>query len=381
MGLKKDLLPVVGILGGGQLGRMFIQSALNFVQEIHVLDPDENAPCSTLASNFVIGSFSDYAAVLEFGSKVDILTVEIEHVNTQALKELQSAGVQVFPQPEILEMIQDKGLQKQFFEEHEFTTSPFTLIQSKVELEQLDESWFPCFQKLRTLGYDGKGVQHLKSKADIHLGFDEPSVIEKAVQVKSELAVIVASNGKGDVKTFPAVDMVFHPTANLVEFLSAPSILPEEIQNQATQLAIDLAKKTGIRGILAVEFLLDQNNQLLLNEMAPRTHNSGHHTLEGNRVSQFEQQLRAILGWPLGATETTIPAVMVNVLGEPGFHGEAIYSGLEEILAIDGVSVHLYGKVITKPFRKMGHVTVTDPDLQRALRTARFVKQTLKVIS
>ncbi len=360
---------------------MLIQSALNFVQEIHVLDPDANAPCSSIASHFVIGSFADYNTVLEFGKGLDVLTVEIEHVHTGALKELQNSGVKVFPQPEILELIQDKGLQKQFFLAHEFPTSPFVLIQTKAELEQLDESWFPCFQKLRTLGYDGKGVQHLRSKADIHKGFDEPSVIEKAVHIKSELAVIVASNGKGDVKTFPAVDMVFHPTANLVEFLSSPSKESDEIQKQATLLAIELAKKTGIQGILAVEFFLDQNNALVLNEMAPRAHNSGHHTIEGNRVSQFEQQFRAILGWPLADAATTIPAVMVNVLGEPGFDGEAIYTGLEEILAIDGVFVHLYGKSTTKPFRKMGHVTVIDSDIQRAFQTARFVKQTLKVIA
>ena len=378
---KKARLPVLGILGGGQLGRMLIQSALNFIQEIHVLDPNENAPCASIVNRFVVGSFAEYQTVIDFGKGVDILTIEIEHVNTQALRELQAAGVKVFPQPEIIEMIQDKGKQKQFYHENDFPSSPYRLIQSKADLEVLEESWFPCFQKLRKLGYDGRGVQLLKSKADIHLGFDEPSLVEKAVDVKSELAVIVASNGKGDIRTFPAVDMVFHPTANLVEFLSAPSVLPDEIQERATQLATQLAKKMGIQGIVAVEFFLDQDDQVLVNEMAPRAHNSGHHTLEGNRVSQFEQQLRAILGWPLGATETTTPAVMVNVLGEPGFIGDAVFSGLEEVLSMEGVFVHLYGKATTKPFRKMGHVTVTDTEIHKALQTAKHVKQILKVIA
>lgn len=374
-------IPVIGILGGGQLGRMFIQNALNYNCEIHSLDPDPQAACSGISDVFTLGSFDDFDTVLEFGRKVEVLTVEIEHVNTRALRVLRDEGIRVFPQPEVLELIKDKGFQKQFFQSEDFPTSAFCLIQDEEDLENLGPEWFPCFQKMRESGYDGKGVQYLSSKNDLSKAFDEPSVIEKAVKIQMELAVIVAANGKGDIKTFPAVDMVFHPTANLVEFLSAPSALSIEIQERAKDLAIAIAKSLNIQGILAVEFFLDESGNLFVNELAPRTHNSGHHTIEGNVVSQFDQHLRAVLGWPLGETDTVKPAVMLNLLGEQGYSGEAIYQGIEESVAIPGVYVHLYGKKITRPFRKMGHVTVTGKNTEEAMNKAKRVQEILKVIS
>jgi len=374
-------IPVIGILGGGQLGRMLIQNAVNYNCIIHSLDPDPEAPCAGLANKFVNGSFNDYETVLQFGRGVEVLTVEIEHVNTKALRVLRDEGIRVFPQPEVLELIQDKGTQKQFFKDSGFNSSPFVLVENKAEIEALGEEWFPCFQKLRRSGYDGKGVQHLAGPNDLAKAFDEPSVIEKAVKVDTELAVIVASNGKGDIKTFPAVDMIFHPTANLVEFLSAPSALSAEIQKQAEDVAVRIASALKIQGLLAVEFFLDEQGNLLVNELAPRTHNSGHHTIEGNSVSQFDQHLRSILGWPLGSTQTVSPAVMMNLLGEAGHTGEAIYEGIEEVTGIPGVYLHLYGKKFTKPFRKMGHVTITAASKNEAMEKAERVKMIFKVIT
>lgn len=377
----ENRLPVVGILGGGQLGRMLIQAAVNYNLEVHVLDPDPAAPASELAQRFVNGSFADHETVLQFGRQVDVLTVEIEHVNTAALRKLEEEGKRVFPQASVLEMVQDKGIQKQFFERNGFPTSGFVLVEGKAELEKLDDSWFPCFQKLRTSGYDGRGVVSLQRRNDLAHAFDAPSVVEKAVAVEREFAVIVAANGTGSRSVFPPVDMVFHPTANLVEFLSAPSELPIPVQEEAGRIALEIAEACGIQGLLAVEFFLDTSGRVLVNEIAPRPHNSGHHTIEGNRVSQFEQHLRAILGWPLGDTATLMPAVMVNILGEPGYSGEAVYKGLKEVVALPGVYVHLYGKKITKPFRKMGHATVTHTELVTAKELAREIQARLKVIS
>ncbi|MEX1189370.1 MAG: 5-(carboxyamino)imidazole ribonucleotide synthase [Bacteroidia bacterium] len=378
---SNNIIPTIGILGGGQLGRMLIQEGLNWNLHISVLDPDDQCPCAGIASSFQKGSFKDYQTVLEFGRKVDILTIEIEQVNIEALYVLEKEGVKIYPQPNILEMIKDKGLQKKFYKENNIPSSDFCLIDSKEELGDLDDSWFPCFQKARKDGYDGRGVQLLKSKSDLSLAFDVPSVIEKRVEMLTEFAIIGAGDGNGNCTVFPPVDMEFHSEANLVEFLRMPAEIDSNHIRFAEQIVNSIFQNTKLQGILAVEFFLNKEGDVLVNEMAPRPHNSGHTTIEGNYCSQFEQHLRAILGWSQGSTNTIKPAVMINLLGEEGFEGPAHYQGLSEILAYEGVFVHLYGKALTKPFRKMGHITVLGDTLEKARDLAIQIKSKIKVIS
>ncbi|MFD0794418.1 5-(carboxyamino)imidazole ribonucleotide synthase [Mucilaginibacter litoreus] len=370
----------LGILGGGQLGRMLIQQAINYNVTIKVLDPDREAPCRRLCNEFVVGSLSDYETVYNFGKKVDLLTIEIEKVNVDALEQLEREGVQVYPQSRIIRLIQDKGLQKQFFKENDIPTAEFQIISSA---EQLSTSQipFPYIQKLRRDGYDGKGVYKVIDESYLDNAFTEPSLIERWIDFEKEIAVIVARNENGEVKTFPMVEMEFNPEANLVEFLIQPSTLPFEVNQEAEGIAKRIAETLNIVGILAVEMFLTKDGKVLVNELAPRPHNSGHQSIEGNVVSQFEQHLRAIFNQPLGDTTCLSNAIMVNVLGEAGYEGPAVYQGIEKILKCAGVYVHLYGKALTKPFRKMGHVTIVDNDREKAIEKARFVQQTLKVIS
>ncbi|MGN8071997.1 5-(carboxyamino)imidazole ribonucleotide synthase [Mucilaginibacter sp. SG564] len=370
----------LGILGGGQLGRMLIQQAINYNVTIKVLDPDREAPCRKLCDEFTIGSLSDYETVYNFGKNVDMITIEIEKVNVDALEQLEKEGVMVYPQSRIIRLIQDKGLQKQFFKENGIPTADFQIISSP---QQLQQSFipFPYIQKLRKDGYDGKGVYKVADESYLSGAFKEPSLIEKWIDFEKEIAVIVARNENGDISTFPLVEMEFNPQANLVEFLISPSTLPFEILERAEQVAKKIAESLKIVGILAVEMFLDKHGKILVNELAPRPHNSGHQTIEGNVVSQFEQHLRAIFNQPLGDTACLNNAIMVNILGEVGYEGPAIYQGIEKILKIPGVYVHLYGKALTKPFRKMGHVTIVDADRKKAIEKARLVQQTLKVIS
>jgi len=370
----------LGILGGGQLGRMLIQQAINYNVTVKVLDPDREAPCRKLCDEFVVGSLSDYETVYNFGKKVDLLTIEIEKVNVEALQQLESEGVMVYPQPRIIRLIQDKGLQKQFFKENDIPTADFQVISS---LEQLKQSHipFPYIQKLRRDGYDGRGVYKVVDETYLDKAFTEPSLIERWIDFEKEIAVIVARNESGEVKTFPLVEMEFNPEVNLVEFLISPSTLPFEVQQEAEQIAKRIAETLKIVGILAVEMFLDKHGRILVNELAPRPHNSGHQSIEGNVVSQFEQHLRAIFDQPMGDTACLNNAIMVNILGEPGYEGPAIYKGIEKILKCDGVYVHLYGKALTKPFRKMGHVTIVDADREKAIEKARYVQETLKVIA
>ncbi len=370
----------IGILGGGQLGRMLIQAGMNFNLRISVLDPDKNAPCKSIADEFKVGSLTDFKTVYDFGKKTDVLTIEIEHVNTDALEKLANEGVKVFPQPQVIKIIQDKGLQKLFYQKNKIPTSEFRLVDSKDELLHT-EGLIPYFQKLRKGGYDGRGVQKIGSKKDFKKAFDAPSVLEKRVDIAKELSVIVARNASGEVKTYPAVELDFHPEANLVEYLFSPAEISSSVRKRAEQIASKVAESLKIVGLLAVEMFLTKDGEILVNEIAPRVHNSGHHTIEANATSQFEQHLRAILNLPLGSTAMKAPAVMVNLLGEPGYDGVAEYKGLEKALKIEGVAIHLYGKKFTRPFRKMGHVTIVDRDLKTAKEKAKFVKRTLKVIA
>ncbi len=368
----------IGLLGGGQLGRMTLQEAYNLNLHICVLDPSAEAPCKDLAHEFVQGDFKDFDTVYAFGKDKDVITIEFEDVNADALAQLEEEGKKVFPQAGVLKLIQDKGLQKQFYEKHQIPTSPYHLINGKADLEN-SELQFPIFQKLRTSGYDGYGVQSLKSKADLEKAFDAPSVIEEAVDLDKELSVIVARNKKGEIKHFPLVEMEFNPIANMVEFLFSPASVQKEVEEKAYRLAEKVIEKLDMVGILAVEMFLDKKGNLMVNEVAPRAHNSGHHTIEGNITSQFAQHLRSILNLPLGDTKLIQPAVMVNLLGEEDAKGEADYRGMTALLTESGVYPHLYGKAMVKPFRKMGHVTIVNPSLEEAKKLAKKIKSSATV--
>lgn len=365
------------MLGGGQLGRMLIQEAMNYDVHVHCLDPDVNAPCSTLAASFQVGDLNDFDAVYAFGKDKSLVTIEIENVNIAALEKLEKEGILVFPQPHVLSMIKDKGIQKQFYADNKIPTAPFQLVANAEEAKK--KAQVPFVQKLRTGGYDGKGVQVVSTENDWSKLFDAPSVLENKIPFQKELSVIVVRNLKGETAVYPSVECEFNPEANLVEFLFSPANITAEIEQKAQELAILVAEKIGIVGILAVEMFLTNDNELLVNEIAPRPHNSGHQTIEGNETSQFEQHLRSILNWPLGSTKITQPAVMINLLGEKNYEGSAIYEGLQEAISMPGVHIHLYGKETTKPFRKMGHVTVTSSEIETAKKNARIVQENLKV--
>lgn len=370
----------LGVLGGGQLGRMLIQVAVNYDVHVYVMDSSKTAPCGRLAYDFVEGDIQSYEDVIAFGKDKDVVTVEIEHVNVDALEFLEKKGVKVFPQSRILRLIQDKGLQKQFYQEHNIPTAPFHFIKNREDLASY-QSELPFVQKLRKGGYDGKGVKVISSAAQLQEGFDEPSLIESKVDFKKELSVIVARNEQGEVSAFPVVECEFNEQLNLVEFLFSPADISSEIEEKAIQLGKKVIQDLNLTGLLAVELFLTQDNQLLVNEVAPRTHNSGHHTIECNFVSQFEQHLRAILGLPLGNTELRTAGVMINLIGEEGYEGNAQYDGLEEVMKIKGVYVHLYGKQETKPGRKMGHITLVDTTIEEAKEKARKIQKMIKVIA
>lgn len=370
----------LGILGGGQLGRMLIQEAINYNLTTLVLDPDTDAPCKHIANYFECGSITDFDTVYKFGKKADIITIEIEKVNIEALDQLEKEGKKVYPQARVIRLIQDKGVQKQFFKENDIPTAPFQLVNTKEDIINSTLP-FPYILKQRKDGYDGKGVMRINSFADIDNAFDAPCLIEELVDFEKEIAVIVSRNANGDVKTFPMVEMEFNAEANLVEFLISPSTYPDAVQEKAETIAKNIAAALNVTGILAVEMFITRNGDILVNELAPRPHNSGHHTIEGNYVSQFEQLIRSVFNLPLGDTRSINNAVMINLLGEKGHDGVAVYKGLEKIMAIDGVYIHLYGKKYTKPFRKMGHITIVDRNREAAVEKANYIKNTLKVIS
>ncbi|HSV77087.1 MAG TPA: 5-(carboxyamino)imidazole ribonucleotide synthase [Bacteroidales bacterium] len=374
----------LGIIAGGQLGKMLIQEASKWDVDTFVLDADEHCPAGAIATGFTRGSMHDFDDVYAFGKTVDLLTYEIEHINVAALKKLKSEGLTIFPEPEVLELIQDKGLQKQFFHTHKIPTAAFGLFASANDIRIAVENGrlsLPFVQKLRKGGYDGRGVAVIQSAADLSELLLGPSVIEPMIAIEKEVAVIAARNVNGDVSCFPVVEMVFDAKANLVDKLICPSEIDPALASQAEQIAQQLVRSLPLTGLLAVEFFVDKNNRLLVNEIAPRPHNSGHHTIESMMTSQFEQHLRAVLGLPLGSTRMLMPSVMINLLGEPGFTGPVLYEGVPECMAIEGVNIHLYGKKTTRPYRKMGHVTIIAPTLAEALEKAQSVRNHLKVKS
>lgn len=369
----------LGVLGGGQLGRMLIQSGIDFNVSFSVLDPDINAPCATLG-RFQPGRLTDYDTVLKFGEECDVITIEIERVNTDALSELVRRGKKVYPQPNVIALIQDKRSQKIFYRDYGIPTADFVLVENRDDVLK-NKDFLPAVNKLARDGYDGRGVQVLRTEVELPLAFDAPGLLEKLIDFDREISVIVARNVHGEIVTYPAVEMVFHPEQNLVEYLFAPARLSEEILVQADRIARKVIESLDMVGLLAVEMFVTKEDEVLVNEVAPRPHNSGHQTIEGNITSQYEQHLRAIFGWPLGNTGLRTPSAMVNLLGEPGYEGLARYVGLEDMLKVAGVHVHLYGKQLTKPFRKMGHVTIVDQDMAALQEKAEIVKQTLKVIA
>lgn len=370
----------IGILGGGQLGLMLLQAAVDWNLDIHVLDPDPEAPCRKIAPHFQQGSLQDYDTVYRFGKDLDVITIEIEKVNIEALEALEKEGKRVYPQPSVIRLIQDKRVQKQFYLDNELPTADFILTDNREDVVQ-HVAFLPAFHKLGRDGYDGRGVQRIATSADFDKAFDQPGLLEKAVPFEKELAVIVARNPSGELVTFPTVEMVFHPELNLVEYLFAPAEISPEIDTKAQEIAKRTAAAFKIVGLLAVELFLTKDGEILINEVAPRPHNSGHHTIRANATSQYEQHWRAILGLPLGSTNAYGPSAMVNLLGEDGYTGPAVYEGMEQLLATSQVFPFLYWKAITKPFRKMGHVTIMDDNMKDLKEKVDFVKKSIRIIS
>ncbi|MCZ7555549.1 MAG: 5-(carboxyamino)imidazole ribonucleotide synthase [Bacteroidia bacterium] len=374
----------LGIIAGGQLGKMLVLAASNWDVRTYILDTDDHCPAATSCTCFVQGSQLDYDDVIRFGNMVDLITFEIENVNIEALKQLKADGKKIYPEPETLEIIQDKGLQKIFYRDNHIPSPRFVLCDNREAVLAAAERQtlpLPFVQKLRKGGYDGKGVALMRSKDDLVDALNGASVVESLIDIRKEIAVIVARNGRGETQCFPVVEMEFNDEANLVERLICPAALDAEILAQATDIATRIVSLLNLRGVLAVEMFVDTNNAVWVNEIAPRPHNSGHHTIESVVTSQFEQLLRAIFNFPLGSTQLKMPSVMINLLGEPGCDGPVRYEGLTECMSIGGVKIHLYGKKVTKPFRKMGHVTVLAPTIEEAIQKSDIVKRTLRVTS
>jgi len=369
-----------GILGGGQLGRMLLQAAANYPVETFVLENDPQCPAAHLCHHFTKGDITSFDDVYNFGKSLDVLTIEIESVNEAALEKLQQEGVKIYPDPAALKTIKDKVLQKQFYQDKQIPTAEFVITQTAAELAQ-HINFLPAVHKIGKGGYDGKGVQVLKTKDDIGKGFDAPAVLEKKVTIRKEIAVMVAINDKGETVIYPPVDMVFDPRYNLLEYQIAPADIPEKVLWKVEAIALRVVKELKSAGIFAVELFIDDNENVLVNETAPRVHNSGHHTIEANYSSQFDMLWRVLLGYPLGSTECILPGAIVNLVGEEGHSGIAVYEGLKEILQLENVFVHIYGKKETRPGRKMGHVTIISKEKQELIHQANRIKSILKVIS
>lgn len=370
----------VGILGGGQLGRMLLQAAANYPVQTHVMENDPSCPSAHLCHHFTTGDITSFDDVYRFGKGLDAITIEIEKVNVEALEKLEAEGVKVYPKPAALRIIRDKILQKQFYHSHDIPSSAFVITQNLAELKQ-QSSFLPAVHKLGMGGYDGRGVEVLQSTADLDKGFDAPSVLEKMVDIKKEIAMIIAIDATGDTALYPPVDMVFDPRLNLLDYQISPADLPEKILWRVEAIALKVVKELKSPGIFAVELFVDKEDNVLVNETAPRVHNSGHHTIEGNFSSQFDMLWRILLNYPLGSTETILPAAIVNLLGAPGCSGPAVYEGLNSIMELENVFVHIYGKAETKPGRKMGHITIVSKEKQELIHQAARIRQTVKVVT
>ena len=374
----------LGILGGGQLGKMMLYNTRKFDINTSVLDPNNEAPSRLACNHFVQGDLMDFETVFNFGKKVDTLTIEIENVNVEALKALEKEGVKVYPDSNTLATIQNKAEQKRFYIKHQLPTAAFKAYNNKSTLEKAvseNVQSLPFVWKSARFGYDGNGVKIIRKHSDLDQLPNGECIAEDLIPFKNELAVIVARNPKGEIKSYPVVEMEFHPEANQVEYVLCPARIPESVAKKATDVALKTAAAFQHVGLLAVEMFLTQNNNILINEVAPRPHNSGHQTIEASQTSQFEQHLRAILNLPLGSTKNKACGVMVNLVGAEGHQGAVVYKNIEAIMALEGVTPHIYGKKMTRPFRKMGHVTIVNSSIEKARKIAQKVKESINVIS
>ena len=374
----------IGILGGGQLGKMLLYDTRKWDIKTKVLDNNPNAPAKLSCDEFHVGDLMDYQTVLNFAKNIDVLTIEIENVNVKALEEIEKKGVKVYPQPNVLAIIQNKLKQKKFYKENKIPTAPFREFKSiKSIKEQIIHGnlCFPFVWKSNSMGYDGFGVKIIKSNRDIEELNDTPGFIEDLIEIKKELSVIICRNAKGEIKNFPVVEMIFNNDSNQVEYIISPARINNEISRKAISIALKLSKLYNHVGIMAIELFLTSDNEILINEVAPRPHNSGHFSIEMSYTSQFEQHIRAILGLPLGEAKNKISGVMVNLVGEKQNNGPVKFSNIDQIMTIEGVTPHIYGKKETRPNRKMGHVTIVNEKIENAIKIAKKVKETIKVIS
>ena len=370
----------IGILGGGQLGKMLLQAAANYPVETFVMENDAECPAAHLCHHFIKGNIKNFDDVYRFGQQMDALTIEIEHVNVEALEKLESEGKKIFPRPSVLRTIKDKILQKQYYASFQIPTAAFVITEDHHAVQALAHM-LPMVQKMATGGYDGKGVQIFKEASHLANAWDQPSVIEKMVTIRKEIAQMVAINEKGETAIYPPVEMLFDPYLNLLDYQLSPAELDQKTRWKAEAIALTLVKNFKSPGIFAVEMFIDNEGEVLVNETAPRVHNSGHHTIEAHYSSQFDMLWRVMLNYPLGNTDAIMPSIMINIIGAEGFEGEAKYEGLEEVLKIENAFVHIYGKKITRAGRKMGHVTILARDRQELSFHSNKIKHLLKVKS
>ena len=370
----------IGILGGGQLGRMLLQAAINYTVETHVMENDAECPAAHLCHHFIKGDITNYDDVYNFGKQVDALTIEIESVNVEALQKLEEEGVKIYPKPSALSTIKNKILQKQFYQSINVPSPSFAITQNKNELRN-HFNFLPAVHKIAMGGYDGRGVVIIKNEKEINNGFDAPAVLEKLVAIKKEIALIIAINEAGETALYPPVEMIFNKDFNLLQYQLSPAAIDEKVLWKAEAIALTVVKNFKSPGIFAVEMFTDIDDNVWVNETAPRVHNSGHHTIEGNYSSQFDMLWRVMLGYPLGNTKAIMPSAMINLIGEEGFSGDVKFEGLAEVLKIDNAFVHLYGKKQTRPGRKMGHVTVISNEKQQLIHIANKINQNVRVIS
>ncbi|MDP4150622.1 MAG: 5-(carboxyamino)imidazole ribonucleotide synthase [Bacteroidota bacterium] len=370
----------VGILGGGQLGRMLLQAAANYPVETWLMEKEEDCPAAHLCHHFVKGDIRDFEQVYQFGKGLDAVTIEIESVNEAALEKLESEGVKVYPRAAALSIIKDKISQKQFYKAGGIPTAEFQVTHDLGELRKLG-SWLPAVHKVAAGGYDGRGVRILRTTEDLEKGFDEPAVLEKLVSIDKEVAQMIAVNEKGETALYPPVEMIFNPSLNLLDYQISPAELPQQTLWKIEAISLRVVKDLKSPGIFAVELFVSRQGEVFVNETAPRVHNSGHHTIEGNFSSQFDMLWRVILGYPLGNADSILPGAIVNLIGEAGHNGEAHYEGLDEVLQMDNVFVHIYGKKETRAGRKMGHVTILSKEKQELVHKAHRIKQALKIVS
>ena len=374
----------LGILGGGQLGKMLLFDTRKFDIQTYVLDPSDEAPCKIACDQFFKGDLMDFETVYNFGKKVDVLTFEIELVNLDALVKLEDEGLKVYPSPKTLKLIQNKGIQKDFYTQHTIPTANYKRFDNLKSLivDILDsKTKLPFVWKCTEFGYDGNGVKVIRQISDLDNLANVECIAEEMVPFKNELAVIVCRNPSGEIRTYPVVEMEFHPEANQVEYVICPARIDDTVAEKARAIALNISKEFNHVGLLAVEMFQTEDDEIIVNEVAPRPHNSGHYSIEASYTSQFENHLRAILDLPLGNTESKVAGIMVNLVGEEGFSGNVLYENIEKILRWTGVTPHIYGKKQTRPFRKMGHVTIVNEDINEARRIAENVKNTIRVIS